>query len=174
MADPFVAEIRIFGFNFAPLTWAFCDGQIMPIAQNTALFSLVGTYYGGDGKVTFGLPNLQSRAVLAPGQGPGLSSYSIGETGGVSSVTLINTQLPSHTHAMQAHAGDPADLNAPSPNRSIARSSGGSAYGPAASLVAMSPQSASVVGGNGPHNNMQPYLSLNYCIALQGVYPPRT
>ena len=173
MADQFLAEIRIFGFNFAPVDWAFCDGQIMPISQNTALFSLIGTYYGGDGRVTFGLPNIQGNCVLAPGPGPGLSPYQIGETVGVQTVTLTNNQLPAHTHAMRAHAGDPADLNAPNPNRSLARSSGGAAYGPPTGAVQMASGSASTVGGGAAHNNMQPFVSMNFCIALKGIYPPR-
>ncbi|MBL8252188.1 MAG: phage tail protein [Candidatus Competibacter sp.] len=174
MADPFVAEIRIFGFNFAPKGWAFCNGQLLPLSQNTALFSLLGTTYGGDGKTNFALPNIQGSVVMGPGQGPGLSLHDLGETGGSDTVTLLDSESPNHTHTLRIHAGDPADLNAPNPSRSLARSNGGNAYGPANSLVAMSANAVSPAGGGQPHNNLQPYLTLNYCIALQGVFPPRT
>lgn len=172
--DPFVAEIRIFPFNFAPKGWAFCNGQLLPISQNTALFSLLGTTYGGDGKSNFALPDLQGNAAMHPGQGPGLSLHDLGETGGSETVTLLESEIPAHTHQLMGHAGDPADLNAPAPDRALARSNGGSAYGPPASLVAMSGNTLSPTGGSMPHNNLQPYLSLNFCIALQGVYPPRS
>ena len=174
MADPFVAEIRIFGFNFAPKGWAFCDGQLMPLSQNTALFSLLGTIYGGDGKSTFALPNLQGSAPMFWGQGPGLSLRGIGETGGSETVTLLESEMSAHAHAVRA-ATDPADLNAPSPTRSLARSTSGFAYQSSATgLVAMAPEALAPAGGDQPHNNMMPYLTLNFCIALQGVYPPRT
>lgn len=174
MADPFVAEIRIFPFNFAPKGWAFCDGQLLPLSQNTALFSLLGTTYGGNGKSNFALPNIQGRAVMAPGQGPGLSLHVLGEEAGSPTVTLLESEMPSHSHLMRAHANDPADLNAPSANRAIARSSGGFAYDTPSAPIAMAPQSAGPTGGSLPHNNMQPYLTLNFCIAMQGVFPPRT
>jgi microcystin-dependent protein len=174
MADPFVAEIRIFPFNFAPRGWAFCDGQLLPLSQNTALFSLLGTTYGGNGKSNFALPDIQGRAVMAPGQGPGLSLHDLGEQGGSSTVTLLESEIPSHTHVARAHGADTADLNAPAPNRSLARSANGNAFGPAAFLVGMNALSLAVAGGSGPHNNMQPFLTLNYCIAMQGVFPPRT
>jgi microcystin-dependent protein len=173
MADPFVAEIRIFPFNFAPNGWAFCDGQILPISQNTALFSLLGTTYGGNGVSTFGLPNLQGRAPMHPGQGPGLSLRDLGETGGVQTVTLLQTEMPSHSHALSANS-NPADLSAPTSNRSLARSSGGFAYQDSnANLADLFPQALAVAGGSLPHNNLMPYLVLNFCIALQGIYPPR-
>src|SRR3989304_1614142 len=111
MADPFVAEIRIFGFNFAPRGWALCDGQLMPISQNTALFSLLGTTYGGDGKSTFALPNLQGSAPMRPGQGPGLSLYDLGQSGGSEIVTLLQSEIPAHAHALRV-ASDEGDLNA--------------------------------------------------------------
>ncbi|MFN0148415.1 MAG: phage tail protein [Dehalococcoidia bacterium] len=174
MADPFVAEIRIFPFNFAPTGWAQCDGQIMPIAQNTALFSLLGTTYGGDGKSTFALPNLQGRAPMQPGQGPGLSQYVLGEEGGLETVTLLESETPGHTHVMQAHDLDLGELNAPASNRSLAKSANATAYTAAANLVGLSPSALAPAGGDQPHNNMQPYLTLNFCIALQGVYPPRS
>jgi microcystin-dependent protein len=174
--DPFVAEIRIFPFNFAPKGWAFCDGQILPLSQNTALFSLLGTTYGGDGKSNFALPNVQGNTVMHPGQGPGLSLHDLGETGGSDTVSLLESEIPSHSHALMAHNEDPATLNLPAPNRCIARSNGGFAYSTVANsgLNNMSDNSLAPAGGDQPHNNMQPYLTLNFCIALQGVYPPRT
>src|SRR5258706_10894758 len=126
--DPFVAEIRIFPFNFAPKGWAFCNGQLMPLSQNTALFSLLGTTYGGDGKSTFALPDMQGNAPMHPGQGPGLSLHDLGETGGSETVTLLQSEMPSHPHTMRAYNEDPATLNAPSPIRSLARSNGGFAF----------------------------------------------
>jgi microcystin-dependent protein len=174
MADPFVAEIRIFPFNFAPKGWAFCDGQLLPISQNTALFSLLGTTYGGDGKSTFALPDLQGRAPMHPGQGPGLSLHDLGESGGSETVTLLESEIPAHAHALSAQ-GAPADTNVPA-NDSIARVIGATPYLPPAGapLVQMSDQAVTPAGGDQPHNNMQSYLTLNFCIALQGVFPPRT
>ncbi len=174
MADPFVAEIRIFPFNFAPKGWAFCDGQILPLSQNTALFSLLGTTYGGDGKSNFALPNMQGNAPMHPGQGPGLSLHDLGEQAGSETVTLLESEIPSHSHQARAHGADPADLNAPGTNDSLARSSNGFAYAAPSALAAMSSSALAPTGGSGPHNNMQPYLTLNFCIALQGVYPPRS
>ena len=175
MADPFVAEIRIFPFNFAPKGWAFCDGQLLPISQNTALFSLLGTTYGGDGKSTFALPDMQGNAPLQPGQGQGLSLYDLGETSGVESVTLLQTEIPVHTHALMCQSQDPADQPAPSPLRAFAASQNANAYGPpnGTPIVPMAPQTLSLAGGSLPHNNMQPYLTLSFCIALQGIFPPR-
>jgi microcystin-dependent protein len=172
--DPFVAEIRIFGFNFPPTGWAFCDGQLMPISQNTALFSLVGTYYGGDGKSTFGLPNLQGQSAMHAGQGPGLTDRFLGEPGGEQSVTLIQSEMPGHAHSLNGNI-DPASVQVPGPDRSLARSVNASAYtAPAGKPVTpLHPQALSVSGGSQPHNNLQPYLTLNFCIALQGVYPSR-
>ncbi len=171
--DPFVAEIRIFPFNFAPKGWAFCDGQLMPLSQNTALFSLLGTTYGGDGKSNFALPNFQGNAPMHPGQGPGLSLHDLGETGGSETVSLLESEIPAHSHALRAAALDPAEVNIVGPNASFAPSTGGALY-QAASNVALSDQSLTPAGGDQPHNNMQPYLTLNFCIALQGVFPPRT
>lgn len=173
MADPFVAEIRIYPFNFAPTGWAFCNGQLLPLSQNTALFSLLGTTYGGDGKTTFALPDLQGRAPMHPDQGPGLSLHDLGELGGTEVVTLLQSEIPAHTHTLRAHDLDLGELNAPSPARSLAKSANATAYGAAATLVTMSPQALAPAGGSLPHNNMQPYLTLNFCIALQGVFPPR-
>ncbi len=173
MSDPFVAEIRIFPFNFAPKGWAVCNGQLMAISQNTALFSLVGTTYGGDGLSTFALPNIQGRAVMQQGQGPGLSSRSLGESGGEDTVTLLASEIPAHSHSLQASADD-ADLSAPTAARSLATSQGGFAYAPAAGLTPLSAQALAPTGGGLPHNNLQPYLTLTFCIALQGIFPPRS
>jgi microcystin-dependent protein len=175
MADPFVAEIRIFPFNFAPKGWAFCDGQLLPISQNTALFSLLGTTYGGNGKSNFALPNMQGNAPMHPGQGPGLSLHDLGETGGSPTVSLLESEIPGHQHAMRAHNGDQADAQNPSPNTSLAQSANGFAYqsNGTQSLVSLNPSTLAPVGGDQPHNNMQPYLTLNFCIAMQGVFPPR-
>jgi microcystin-dependent protein len=174
MADPFVAEIRVFGFNFPPTGWAQCDGQLLPLSQNTALFSLLGTTYGGDGKVTFALPNLQLRAAMHPGQGPGLTGYVEGEEAGTETVTLLQSETPLHTHTLQAR-DNAGDLQAPAPQRALARSVGGTIYqsNSTANLVNMAPQALSVAGSGLPHNNWPPVLVLNFCIALQGVFPPR-
>ena len=174
MADPFVAEIRIFGFNFPPKGWAFCNGQLLPLSQNTALFSLLGTTYGGDGKSTFALPDMQGSIPLHPGQGPGLSLYDLGQTGGSETVTLLESEIPAHTHAWRDHDIDLGELNAPSNTRSLAQSANSSIYTAAAKLTQMNFQALAVAGGDQPHNNMMPYLTLNFCIALQGVFPPRS
>jgi microcystin-dependent protein len=175
MADPFVAEIRIFPFNFAPKGWAWCDGQLLPLSQNTALFSLLGTTYGGDGKSNFALPDLQGRAPMHPGQGPGLSLHDLGETSGSETVTLFASEIPAHTHSLRADAADFADAQSPSATVVLARSSGGNAYATnAAGLVAMAPETLAQAGGDAPHNNLMPYLTFHFCIALQGVFPPRT
>ena len=175
MADPFVAEIRIFPFNFPPKGWAFCDGQLMAISQNTALFSLLGTTYGGDGKSTFALPNMQGSAPMHPGQGAGLSLHVLGEPGGSDTVQLIQSEIPRHSHTMMA-ANFPADQGAPSPARALARSVNAAAYSGAAqsTFVQMNDNMWAPAGGDQPHNNLMPYLTLNFCIALQGVFPPRT
>ena len=174
MADPFVAEIRIFPFNFPPKGWAFCDGQLLPLSQNTALFSLLGTVYGGDGKSTFALPDLQGSAPIQTGQGQGLSERFLGEMSGVESITLLQSEIPVHTHAV-TNMSDPGTLQAPGPDRSLARSSNATAYqtNTSANLQLMAPQALALAGGGLPHNNMQPYLTLNFCISLQGVFPRR-
>jgi microcystin-dependent protein len=176
MADPFVAEIRIFPFNFAPKGWAWCDGQLLPLSQNTALFSLLGTTYGGDGKSNFALPDLQGRAPMHPGQGPGLSLHDLGETGGSETVTLLESEIPAHAHQMMALNSDFGNLNGPSPLRSLARSGSAQAYQTTTNvgLTQMAFQALAPAGGDQPHNNLQPYLTLFFCIALQGVFPPRT
>ena len=174
MADPFVAEIRIFPFNFAPKGWAFCNGQLLPISQNTALFSLLGTTYGGDGKSNFALPNLEGNVPMHPGQGPGLSLHDLGETGGSDTVTLLESEIPIHTHALRDHDLDLGELNAPANNRVLAKSTNATAYTAAANLVAMSPSVLPPAGTGLPHNNLQPYLTCNFNIALQGVFPPRS
>lgn len=173
MADPFVAEVRIFPFNFAPRGWAFCDGQLLPISQNTALFSLLGTTYGGDGKSTFALPDLQGSAPMHPGQGPGLSLHDLGEVGGSDTVTLIQGEMPSHAHQLR---GNSAVGDNPMPGaNSLARAGSTQLYQTTtnAGLVAMASQALPPAGGGQPHNNLQPYLTLNFNIALQGVFPPR-
>jgi microcystin-dependent protein len=178
MADPFVAEVRILPFNFAPPGWAWCDGQILPISQNTALFSLLGTTYGGDGKSNFALPNLQGSAAMHPGQGPGLSLHDLGETGGTETVTLLQSEMPVHTHTvpLAAAAGTVGTLVDPT-NATWAQSGGqrGQAmYASGSGTVQMGSGALAVVGGDQPHNNMPPYLTLYFNIALQGVFPPRT
>jgi microcystin-dependent protein len=170
--DPFVGEIRITGFNFAPTGWALCNGQILPISQNTALFSLLGTYYGGDGRSTFALPNLQDRSAVHWGQGPGLSPRVLGETGGEASVTLAANEMPAHSHALLADAA--ATTGTPSPTVDLAQTPGPAIYGGTSNPVAMAASALSVAGGGQPHENRQPYLVLNYIIALQGIYPPRS
>ena len=171
--DPFVAEIRIFPFNFAPKGWAWCDGQLLPLSQNTALFSLLGTTYGGNGKSNFALPDLQGSAPMHPGQGPGLSLHDLGEKSGSETVTLLESEIPSHSHAMQANAF-PANVQAPSNVRALAQSTGGVAYKPPpATMTTMNPAGLGPAGGDQPHNNLQPYLTFYFNIALQGVFPPR-
>lgn len=174
MADPFVAEIRIFPFNFAPKGWAWCDGQLMPLSQNTALFSLLGTTYGGDGKSNFALPDLQGRAPMHPGQGPGLSLHDLGETGGSETVTLLESEIPSHNHTLR---GSNANGDTPFPSgNTLARYGNFNAYQQTtnANLVSMSDSALPPAGGDQPHNNLMPYVTFYFCIALQGVFPPRT
>ena len=170
--DPFVAEIRIFPFNFAPKGWAFCDGQILPLSQNTALFSLLGTTYGGNGQSTFALPDVQGRVPLHPGQGPGLSLRDLGEEGGSETVTLLLSEIPVHSHSLTASASDGIST---SPEANLfAQGAGIQEWGTNAPNTQFAPQALAPAGGDQPHNNLQPYLTLNYCIALQGIFPPRT
>jgi len=172
MSEPFIAEIRIFAGNFAPRGWAFCNGQLLPVSQNTALFSLIGTTYGGDGRSTTALPNLEGRAPMHPGRGPGLTSKRLGQRGGVETVTLSEAQMPSHTHTLRA---DTASANSRTPQgNSLARAAGGLTYGTASNLVDMAEQALPNTGGSQAHNNMQPYMAINYIIALVGLYPSRS
>jgi len=177
MSNPFVAEIRIFPFNFAPKGWAFCNGQLLPISQNTALFSLLGTFYGGDGKSNFALPNLQGSVPMHAGQtaGPGLSLHDLGETGGSETVTLLTSEMPAHTHALGAQTAPIGAVASPA-GTTLGRPASGHLYAAPSppTLVSMSPTAIVPAGGSLPHNNMQPYLTLNFCIALQGVYPARS
>ncbi|HEV2890842.1 MAG TPA: tail fiber protein [Frankiaceae bacterium] len=173
MADPFVAEVRAFCFNFAPKGWAFCNGQLLPISQNTALFSLLGTYYGGDGKSTFALPDLTGcRVPMGQGQGQGLSDRVLGEVGGNPYVTLIDSELPMHPHSLNA-TSTPADVSSPTPTTALARTTGKPGYAAPASLTQLNVQTIGPAGGSLPHNNLMPYVVLSYCIALQGIFPPR-
>jgi len=183
MADQFVAEIRIFPFNFAPTGWALCNGQLLPIAQNTALFSLIGTFYGGDGRSNFALPNLQASVPIAQGQGPGLTSRVVGESGGESAVALLQSQLPAHSHTLQATTTTGTTATAAGSQLALAAAGGGKGSassvanfysGNTANATAMSPNAIGASGGGQPHNNMMPYLGLNFCIALQGIFPPRS
>jgi microcystin-dependent protein len=183
MADPFVAEIRIFGFNFAPKGWAQCNGQILPISQNTALFSLIGTFYGGNGTSNFGLPNLEGRVPIhvggQSGQGSGLSPYDLGETGGNETITLSTSQIASHNHALAASTAN-ATTNNPSGailakgNWNLQGNSGAVAtYTAAAPDTQMNMQAVGLEGRGSAHNNIMPSLVLNYCIAMVGVFPQR-
>jgi microcystin-dependent protein len=177
MADNFLGEIRILPFGFAPKGWATCNGQLLPISQNTALFSLLGTFYGGNGTSNFALPNLQGCVPVNMGQGAGLSPYSLGQTGGETAVTLTLSQIPLHTHALSANSGN-GDVDTPQGNTwatshlgktpiNIYNSSAGNGLN-------MNPVAFALAGGSLPHNNMSPYLVLNFCIALQGIFPPRS
>jgi microcystin-dependent protein len=171
MSDPFVAEIRMFGFNFAPTGWAQCNGQLLPISQNTALFSLLGTFYGGDGKSTFALPDMQGNVPIGQGQGAGLSDYFIGQMAGSQNVTLLQSEMPVHTHGYNASEENDNENNP-----------GGNWFGAietrylpfsGAATTFMAPQAISIAGSSLPHNNMMSYLVVNFCIAMQGVFPPR-
>ncbi len=172
MADPFVAEIRIFPFNFAPKGWAWCDGQLLPLSQNTALFSLLGTTYGGNGKSNFALPDLQGRAPMHPGQGPGLSLHDLGETGGSETVSLLESEIPAHSHALQASTRPAEDNDAAGQFAARTTVNAYAAGNPAP--APMAPEALAPAGGDAPHNNLMPYLTFYFCIALQGVFPPRT
>jgi microcystin-dependent protein len=173
VADPFVAEIRIFPFNFAPKGWAFCNGQILPISQNTALFSLLGTTYGGDGRSNFALPNIQGRVPMHPGQGPGLSPYTLGQAAGEDGVVLTLPQMGSHRHTLEGSTITGGNT-APS-GESLGNSGATPLYQTATTtnLVNLNTKGISTVGAGAAHNNLMPYLTVNFCIALQGVFPPR-
>jgi microcystin-dependent protein len=179
MSSPFVAEIQLFGCNFAPTGWAQCNGQLLPISQNTALFSLLGTFYGGDGKSTFALPNFEGSVPVCQGQGAGLQDWFLGQQQGEDFVTLLQTEMPIHTHNLMALNND---ANVPNPANAVL-AKGGYDTGPQAGAVAfyqtaapntqLNFQALSIAGGSLPHNNLMPYLVVEYCIAMQGVFPPR-
>jgi microcystin-dependent protein len=179
MAEPFLGQIMLVPYNFAPYGWAYCSGQLLPIAQNTALFSLLGTFYGGNGTSTFALPNLQGCVIVGQGQGPGLSPYEVGQTGGSTSVTLLENQLPSHNHNIPASATAGHDSV---PGLAYALGSGGRGSPPIyanlttqeASPTTMSAAECGSTGGSEPHNNLMPYQVLSYVIALQGIFPSRS
>jgi microcystin-dependent protein len=178
MAEPFLGQIQIVGFNFAPHGWAACNGQLVPIVQNTALFSILGTSYGGDGETTFALPNLQDSTPLGTGQGPGLSLYNLGDIGGSATVTLFSSQLPGHNHPLIADSsvsgsGTPTDTEVFGVTKG-AKPGAVNVYGPAANLTAMDASGLGAgPGGGQPHNNRQPYLGVLFVIALQGIFPSR-
>src|ERR1700759_4792998 len=165
MAEPFLSEIRLMSFGFAPKGWALCNGQLLPINQNQALFSLLGTTFGGDGRVNFGLPDYRGRVPIHVGSG-----HTLGERGGEASHTLSISEIPTHTHTANASQTTGA-TNSPSPSLMLATSTPQSIYGPATNLVAMASQTVSSIGGSQAHLNMQPYLTLSFCIALQGIFP---
>lgn len=179
MSEPFIAEVRMWGCNFAPRGWAFCEGQLLPISQNTALFSLIGTTYGGDGRTTVGLPNLTDRAPMHAGAGPGLTRRLLGERGGSNEVTLSEAQLPSHDHIVRgvAQQGDKA-----SPDESLFMGQDGGGRQEKISYLAsgvqtnaaLAPETIGSNGGGQPHENRQPFLGMKFCIALEGVYPTRS
>jgi len=174
MSQPFIGEIRCMGFNFAPRGWSFCDGQIMPINQNTALFSILGTNYGGNGQTTYGLPDLRGRAVMGPGDGPGLSNHELGEKSGSESVTLTAQNIPAHTHRLFA-SNSVGNTNSPAGAALAIGAKATPLYAPAsgASTTPMQAQTLAATGSGQAHNNMQPYIAMNFVISLQGVYPSR-
>ena len=170
--DPFIGEIRVFAFTFAPRDWAECDGRLIPVQQHTPLYSIVGTTYGGDGKTNFALPNLKSRAAMQFGQGPGLSDRTIGETGGSEGVTLSVNQIPAHNHAMQ---GSQLIADSSQPDKHVTGRPAGSLnmYADNSNVIEMSTETLANTGEGISHNNMQPYLTMKFCIALSGIYPNR-
>lgn len=176
MSEPFIAEIRIFAGNFAPRSWAFCDGQLLPVSQNTALFSLIGTTYGGDGRSTTALPNMQGRAPMHPGRGPGLTARRLGQRMGSEMVSLSEAQIPSHSHTVRAR-DEPGTSGTPPSNTASIANTGFTdrLYVPntSSNVVDMASQTASNTGGSQEHNNIQPFLTMNFIIALQGLYPSR-
>ncbi|HBB98308.1 MAG TPA: phage tail protein [Blastocatellia bacterium] len=173
MSDPFVAEIRMFAGSFAPKGWATCDGQLLPISQNTALFSLVGTFYGGDGKSTFALPDLQGSLPIGEGQSTTGTQYFLGQQSGADNVTLLQTEMPVHTHLVQAYSDDPADVTVPGPGVILGLAQALTPYRPTPSNTNMNFQEVTVAGASLPHNNMMPFLSVLFIIAMQGVFPAR-
>jgi len=175
MSEPFVAEIRIFGGDFAPRSWAFCNGQLLPVSQNTALFSLIGTTYGGDGRSTTALPNMQGRTPMHPGRGPGLTSRRLGQRGGVESVTLSEAQMPNHTHSLRGSTEEAEFDGSPNPVNNLTGvvEGGKEPYAASGSLTSLSANALPNSGGSQAHNNLQPFLAINFIIALQGLYPSR-
>ena len=169
MSSPYLGEIRIFSFNFPPKGWALCNGQLLAINQNQALFAILGTTYGGNGQTNFSLPNLQSRTPRHYGSGPGLSTVTLGEQAGSEAVTLLSTQLPAHTHTVQLSTGT---ANQVSPKNNVWANSGSLSYAPSPNAT-MSPGAIAAVGSSQPHSNTPPYLVLNFCIALNGIFPSR-
>ena len=172
MSEPFVGEIRMFGFNFAPQGWAQCNGQLLPISQNTALFSLLGTTYGGDGRTTFALPDMRSRVPVCQGQGPGHSSYAEGQAGGAETVTLAAAQMPGHTHPVKASSS--AAASDQPEGRALARSASHIYTAKPDASTVMNADMLGDAGGSQPHDNIQPYLAVNFCIALSGIFPSRS
>ena len=172
--EPFIGMIQLFGFNFAPRGWALCDGSLLSIAQYSALFSLLGTTYGGNGQTTFALPDLRGRVPIGYGQGPGLSVNGLGQASGSENVMLVSTQIPAHAHQMMASASTPSagDAGANSLG-SLGRGTGANIYAPGATNQVSMGSATSIAGGSQPHSNMQPYLAMNYCIALEGIFPSR-
>jgi microcystin-dependent protein len=171
--DPFLGEIRMFAGNFAPVGWAFCNGQVLPISQNTALFSLLGTTYGGNGTTTFALPNLQGRVAIHQGQGTGLSPYALGQTGGAENVALTTAQMPSHSHTTSTSSGAPAAQARPSSNIP-GFSQSANIYSNGAGDSSFNNSFIQPSGGGQPHENVQPYCAVSFIISLQGIYPPRS
>ncbi len=172
MAEPFLGQLLLVPYNFAPRAWAFCQGQLLPISQNTALFSLLGTTYGGDGKTTFALPNLQGAIPIGAGQGPGLQLYDLGENGGASSITLTRAENPQHNHTPFSVSGRGFAPSSSPVNNALA--DGATDYAPANSTLNAQLAALPIAGGSQPHNNMMPYLTLNWIIAMQGIFPPRS
>lgn len=171
MSEPFIAEVRIVGFTFAPRGWAFCDGQLLPINQNQSLYSLLGTVYGGDGRITFALPDLRSRTPIHVGRADGGSNHPLGQKSGAETVTLSVTEIPQHDHELMASA-NAADQRDPT-GRVFANADVSAYRDPTSAVQSMSPISLGSTGGGQAHQNMQPYLALNYCIALSGLFPSR-
>jgi microcystin-dependent protein len=181
MSDQFIGEIRIFALNFAPVGWALCNGQLLPVSQNPALFSLLGTNYGGDGRSTFALPNLQGAVPINQGTGSGLSPYDVGQSGGTPTVTLLQTEMCAHTHTLNADqeaatSSNPANSIYMEGHYVVSDTDKGqaAAYTKQTPNAILNPQALGLTGGNLPHNNLMPYLTLNFCIALNGIFPPRS
>jgi microcystin-dependent protein len=173
MSDQFLGEIRVFSFNFPPTGWAQCNGQVMPISQNTALFALLGTTYGGNGSTNFALPDLQGSVAMNHGQSSGLSLYDLGESGGADTVTLLPSEIPAHSHAVRGQT-NLGNIQEPAPTRSLARSGGATIYTSSTTgLAPMAPQSLGTAGSSQPHDNISPTLVMQFCIAIQGIFPPR-